>query len=902
MNNFYLLKGELNKAAKGLYNAIGSFIASNVLGEYCLQDLLTGFRYNNKQPICIMPAPDIAFLKFSVFCYDKNSKFLVSKTGRLSDTGTVISEPIFIRNSKVDSIAISFKIDITQNSLSQMTEAEIASMLTKVWFYAGYEIKEPHYSKLESKYTKETSQIFLRNSLEGTVKLAGYDYSYIYSARLETKFLFLITNSSDSVIALNSFVKTDCKFDNFRKIVQPKFTAIDKYSRIIDKYDNTYDLIKLAPKITPLTLTKRLLYQFYIQGGNTVTCYANGTYWEQDVDEAVDKADTLKNKYYFAETYNKQEISISTEESSAFAGEYMYDNTSRSWVCVNDVEQQSRRIYFEAITDAEKATYGTNAWKLGTVFNISTGKDLYGVADIVAKKRLYRIKMKDFKSAGSLGNYESTHIYYVGNFVDVRLSTDLSANYTLTSSKYGTINLEDMLITYAIWARVLADVDSITNASGQTTTLYDLPSDDFVTERVNYRKCVGLIGLHVIQSGDTVAYPTKYGRTDYGNYFTSNVNYPSSIKSDYLPIPVCKSTWGNTSIWAIIPNNWRSFESMFMTTYTLKDAYALSDAIKALLHKIDPLIKFDGTKEYSQFLYDENFNAGIATFDTLRVGYKPYITPKSNVLKGNYDQAAQKAEVTFEQIMNMLRDCFRCYWFIDDNNRLRIEHISYFMSGMSYSSKNAQIDLTTKYDKFNRKPVLYVQEETSYTKDDLNSRYEFGWMDDSSDIFEDIEIDMQSVYTQSDKTEEINSEVFSTDVDLMLYAPDKFSNDGFVLMMAKDGKVPIISVSDLRDDEYNKTYTALPQNYLCSWLYLARYYMADMPAKTINYTRAPSADAYRVSGLKQFVNQDVKFQTQDTIDLNMPIKTSVGLGLIDSMSTNIDTGMISATLKFSPSE
>ena len=225
------------------------------------------------------------------------------------------------------------------------------------------------------------------------------------------------------------------------------------------------------------------------------------------------------------------------------------------------------------------------------------------------------------------------------------------------------------------------------------------------------------------------------------------------------------------------------------------------------MHTIDTLVKFEATSEYSRFFYEGDTPTPIIPFDGSRVGYVPFIAPKSNVLKGNYDQAAQKAEITFEQVMNMLRDCFRCYWYIDSNNHLRIEHISYFMKGLSYTSPNIQLDLTKKYDKFNNKAILYAQEATSYNKDDLSSRYEFNWMDDSTDTFDDMEVNVNSVYIQSDKTEEINSEVFSTDIDLMLYAPDKFSNDGFVLMMAnKDtGKVPIAAVSGLRDDEYAYT-------------------------------------------------------------------------------------------------
>ena len=76
--------------------------------------------------------------------------------------------------------------------------------------------------------------------------------------------------------------------------------------------------------------------------------------------------------------------------------------------------------------------------------------------------------------------------------------------------------------------------------------------------------------------------------------------------------------------------------------------------------------------------------------------------------------------------------------------------------------------------------------------------------------------------------------------------------------------------------------------------------MLDMPAYKIEYTRAPITDAYRVTGLKQFKQQDIEFQTSMKIDLNKAIKTSVGIGTIDSMSVNIDTHLISTTLVYSP--
>lgn len=909
MNNniFYLLKGEQQTATNGQFNTdTGEFESATSVGQYCVTSWLTGLRpIGRKQlPVCTLFPPDINVKQLRVFFYDKDVNYLGYDVHSDRSLADYILAPDSNR-LKAEYIRCDFVLDISSTELSQMTQVEINNMLTHVWVYAGFRLQGPHYSKLESKYKKETGQVFFRNSLEGSIKIFGTDFDFIKSQSLETKYLLMITNNSGKVLALNSFVKTDCKLDDTKHSIELKLSPIDRYSKIMNNYDNTYDLIKLSPAITPLTLTKRLLYQFYIQGANSVSCYANGTYWEQDTNEAVDDANALKNKYYFSENFTKQEIVVEKEQSKRFAGTYIRDDSYNGYRWVH-TSNSNLVFLLEPLSDSQKANYGTSSWAYGTILSAASGTHPRNSAG-ENKNSLYWLKFIDEGAFGNLYRPDliSKSVYCTTYVVDAFTGLfSQSGNYNLkkVSDSSDAFNLKDCIINYTIWGRILADVDTVVEpSSGQTKTLYDLPKDDFVSERVNYRKCIGLIGLQVKQTGYTVTHPTKYGRNDYGKYFTNNfVNAMS--KTEHMPVPISRSSWANTSVWAIIPDNWSPFEIQFRTQFTLKDAFSLADIIKALLHKIDPLVKFEATAEYSRFFYEGDTSTPIIPFDGSRIGYVPFITPKSNVLKGNYDQAAQKAEITFEQLMNMLRDCFRCYWYIDDSNRLRIEHVSYFMKGLSYTSPDLQFDLTKKYDKFNKKTVLYAQEATSYSKEDLNSRYEFNWMDDSTDTFEDMEIDVKSLYIQSDKTEEVNSEVFSTDIDLMLYAPDKFSEDGFALMMAdkNTGKVPIAAVSGLRDDEYIYTYNVMPQNYLCSWLYLARYYMLDMPAYRIEYTRAPSSDAYRVTGIKQCMQQDVEFQTDEKIDLNKAIKTSVGTGIIDSLSVNIDTHLISASLVYSP--
>lgn len=911
MNNniFYLLKGEQQTATNGQFNtSTGEFESTTSVGQYCVTSWLTGLRpISEKQlPIYTLFPPDINVKQLRVFFYDKDIKYLgyaIHSDRSLVDY-SLVSDSVRL---EAEYVRCDFTLDISSTELSQMTQVEINNMLTHVWVYAGFRLQGPHYSKLENKYKKETGQVFFRSSLEGSIKIFGADFDFIKSQSLETKYLLVVTGNSGKVLALNSFVETDCKLDNIRRSIELKLSPIDRYSKIMNNYDNTYDLIKLSPAITPLTLTKRLLYQFYIQGANSVSCYANGTYWEQDVNEAIDDVNALEKKYYFAKNFTKQEIVIEKEQSEHFAGTYMRDENYNGYKWIHTAKS-NLIFWLDPLSDSEKANYATQAWPYGNILNAATG---FHPTNTTGENRnsLYWIKFNDTSIFGSLNtpNLKSKNVYctsYIDKKFNGVFNSGSGADYSLKKELDNTeaFNLRDCLIDYTIWGRILADVDTaVEPSSGQTKTLYDLPKDDFVSERVNYRKCIGLIGLQVKQTSYTVTHPTKYGRNDYGKYFTSNfVN--AITKTAHMPVPISRSSWANTSVWAIIPDEWSSFESQFRMQFTLKDAFSLADTIKALLHKIDPLVKFEATAEYSRFFYEGDTSTPIIPFDGSRIGYVPFIAPKSNVLKGNYDQAAQKAEITFEQLMNMLRDCFRCYWYIDDSNRLRIEHVSYFMKGLSYTSPGLQFDLTKKYDKFNKKTVLYAQEATSYSKDDLNSRYEFSWMDDSTDTFEDMEIDVKSLYVQSDKTEEVNSEAFSTDIDLMLYAPDKFSEDGFALMMAdkNTGRVPIAAVSGLRDDEYIYTYSAMPQNYLCSWLYLARYYMLDMPAYHIEYTRAPSADAYRVTGIKQCMQQNIEFQTNEKIDLNKAIKTSVGTGIIDSLSVNIDTHLISATLAYSP--
>jgi hypothetical protein len=59
---------------------------------------------------------------------------------------------------------------------------------------------------------------------------------------------------------------------------------------------------------------------------------------------------------------------------------------------------------------------------------------------------------------------------------------------------------------------------------------------------------------------------------------------------------------------------------------------------------------------------------------------------KSDVINPTSSNAATKGLITFENLEDIWRIMFNAYWFIDSNNRLRIEHISYFQRTVAYDT------------------------------------------------------------------------------------------------------------------------------------------------------------------------------------------------------------------------
>ena len=896
-NIFYLLKDVRKTSLSTTSYNIQDGSEQTIADTYGFPGIVTLDENSNSEiyNAVVVPASDLQYYNIEVLCFGSNNSYLGYRadTYRYSHGKQVIK---LISGTKY------VRINFNTPGVDYLT--------TRLWFYVGYEIN-PHYKQIKKKYKKETDQMFFRESLDGKINLFGLDYLLVKNASLEDTLHFNIYKN-DILFASSSFNKSDCKFDHFRKSVELKLTYHDKYSKILDAYDSTYDLIKLAPALTPLTLTKRCVAQIYIQGENVISNYAGGTYWETEVNEVIDSEEDLLRKYYFAKGPKFIEVSLegfNYDINAVYTG--VWDSNIWNATSVREVAGVKYKmpcsIKFTKVASAGDVVSGSI-----NIPYLSTGEGqavTQGERFYFYKYDTYRIEIYTGRDGTGTKIYQSDYLY--GKDTDFTLAvgeglypmTKIDQPTPAKDPTPNTFNLGENVIEYQIWGRLLCDSDKVLGPEQEYIDTYDLPRDDFATARRNYRKCIGITGfdspnsvIKIYQQYQTSESPTSYGINDFGEYFIP----PYSLYGQYY-FPLSRSAWGNTSLWVMLdelfaPNfGFEHWCSSSYKEYTIKECYHIGDAIKALLAKIDPTITHEKTAEYSSFLYG---HSGASAY--YLGGCDVFITQKTNVLKGEYDQAAQKAEIKFKQLMDMLRDCYRCYWFIDEYNRFRIEHISFFINGQSYGSPIAQFDLTQKKDKFNKKPALYDQRDIEYDKADLTSRYEFAWADDTTKAMGgDLYINVNNEYIQKDKTEEINVDGFTADIDYMLFLPDDFSEEGFALIMADSltKKVPIVHTTIKDEKQYNNSVDIYTQNWYASFNYLVQHYMYDISGNNIECNNINNLE---VENVKRCMTHSIEFPELE-IDLYKQITTVFGDGTIEDVSINIDTDMEEVQLSYEPS-
>ena len=257
-----------------------------------------------------------------------------------------------------------------------------------------------------------------------------------------------------------------------------------------------------------------------------------------------------------------------------------------------------------------------------------------------------------------------------------------------------------------------------------------------------------------------------------------------------------------------------------------------------------------------------------------------------------------KAPITLQDVLDMLKKAYNCYWFIDEYNHLRIEHISWFKNGGSYGGTHQiDVDLTARVVTRNGKPWSYGTNIWQFDKIDMPARYQYKWMDAGTDVFDGFPFEIQSPFVQTDKVEEITVSNFTSDLDYMQIAPENCSKDGFALLMVKnDGSgnyVPI--VYNYRTQDGGTCYYQ-SQNFYAAMKYLQAHFLCyDLPT----YDYICDGEQLTAPDIKRGKRQQVMIPygnaTPDTIKL---VKTAMGDGQLQQLSLSLSSRMGKATLMY----
>lgn len=716
-------------------------------------------------------------------------------------------------------------------------------------FKVGGVIVHPLYTELKRKFGKENEQEFFRETIEGSLTFIGVDYLLIKNKSIEDVIYMTIeqkdkgqTEAQYTVIYEAYFSKTDCEIDNDNRSCKVKLSPKDAYSGIMKNIENKYDLIRLSPALTQIGVYKRPLVQVYIAGAGTISNYLAGTQYETDVYNVVTDNNELINKHHFAFFAAYNEVEVKAVPYQSFNGKY----------------------------------YGTNGnySKLDGNYTLT-----WEYVDLSQGFLILKNRNGDRLFRSNALVWENRNYFYID-------TSELTFTRLVNEPTFPQSFGGNTVLLQKVFQRLLLDLPEL---DGKPTGR--LSSEDVYQTNSNYLYAAPLVGNYFYTSTKVQEVPTEYGVNDEGKYFVDNF-LPAVVGAGKL-YPVCRSRWGNMSIWFEYGLSYNALEERARKKYVLRHSFSISDAIKTLLTQVDPTLHHEDTEEYSRFLYGTSNPLTGAPF-------RVFITPKSNILKGEYDQPAKKAETTLSDIFKMLRDTMKLYWFID-GDKLRIEHISYFMSGGSYAGTGTVgIDLTKLRYAKSGQLFTFKTNTLKYDKTDLPSRFEFSWMDDTTNTFAGFPIDVKSNYVQEGKKEDIRVANFSSDVDYMLLSPGDFSSDGFALLGAiqKSGKWELPFVTVPLTDKTGNNYTVTPQNGYMSFLHLVKYYMYDMPAANIEHEGDKTVTVQR---LRRSMTQDLSFTYDTTPDPIKLMTTDVGNGKPLTMTEDLTTREITVSLTYTPS-
>ena len=699
----------------------------------------------------------------------------------------------------------------------------------------------PNYpDDLSLDYERETGQRFFRARLSSKLTFMREDYDLIMAAAFDSVYLVIIQKSDDMGLSWSDyytgkFVRTDCTINTDDRLVMVQPETYDQYSDVLAGLDKEYDLIKLNPANQRIGYQRRPVLQVYALGDTILSSFLSGMYWEQDCEaQEPNNADYLINTCHFALNTILREINLSGDLSAA------------------------------------------NAFYSG---QITLGTEFYGGSLYPETANGYRVDVviqysEDHKRADyTLVRISDNAALYTFSEGTTPLAVSGEFDMNPVSGSGMTGQMHGKYTGYVMFARYILDVEEI---AGLPT--YPILATDMITDNKNYHRAIGY-SIPIAQISNNLTWDvTEWGRNPLGQYYLP----PNQTEAFF---PLARSRWRTYSIWFKYYALDNVLEEAGRADAVIRDAFPIASCISVLLGQFSS-VTFGESEEYSQFLYGSiNPISGMS--------FRLFMSQKSNITAGEYTIPAQKAPCTLGTILNMLKNVYQCYWHIE-NGKLRIEHISWYKNGGSYSgTQNVGIDLTALMNTRNGKALSFGQNEYSFEKEDMPERYQFSWMDDCTEAFDGQPIQVLSGYVKEGKIEEINISDFTADIDLMLLYPAGISVDGFALFAAVDDGYMGYKLPYVEYMENGSTFNC-QNGYLGLRWVLPLYWRYDLPASRV----LMNGIQYTAFGVQRRKRQEVEMPTISDPDLLQLVRTGLGNGEIRNLSINLHSRNAKTVLNY----
>lgn len=690
-------------------------------------------------------------------------------------------------------------------------------------------------------YEKPDDQVFARIGIDGKFILTHgkrSDFNRVWANELNHEFTFRMQYIVDGVVEQEingTFFKTDCSFDEDRKVATIEISTTDDYKKILDAMDKEYDLIKdIAPPPFKLNYTKEPLIQV-----------------------AFPFHDVLWNKIGHATFPTNIGTTYTGSQLESF-GFITYDEP---------------RVFIPGGGSLDPDVSG--------IYERQAGNDLYwkrldNVYDIIAFQ-LGILLIWTIREVATLdAKYNSP------TSLDYRLqNTDpFLKNNELLFLKIGDPTVKCYAFPVNPYQRILTDELDILG-----TPTIEKPIPDIGDLTFNYTRYFDITPsfMPITITPDDLHSPTA---TDYGKFSDDALHFTGeyhNIDNSPLPLiyayPVLEQNWREYAISGYVPSVLTIMLNQGNTQDQIQHAYKLEDVISGFLTKINPAITFDSTPAHSSFLFSAT---NPLTGDMQN--YTHFIVPKSNIVIKDYTQAATKEPIKLRDIDELLKNGIRNYWWINDNKFL-IEHIEYFRRGKSYTIDNVGMDLTTQTEPKTEKKWAYATKKYKYRKPQMPERIIYSWMDDSPDIFDGDPIEMMSNFVEKSSTLDRRINRFTSDLSYAQAFSENISVDGFMILAAK-----------LVAGEYEVIFTdislgvGLPdietQNGYWAFRYLhEKFHKYNLPAPDIKVNRVVTTAESVARGKEQIV----VYPSPILPDVMRLLTTSIGNGWIEKLKITLNS-------------